>query len=743
MKKFILSLILAFLVCGQAFAATVSKSFTAANTAGGVLSVKVGDSFTYSVSGTFVGTWVLQSSTDGVSTWQTVATGTGAGSGTVLAESRGSNQLAYRMYCSAYTSGTIVTTMTDETGYITPVDEFKNKNGKTVAHTTENGFVVDGSFTGGTEDGAVVFNVKQYGAKGDGVQAFDGAITAADNTFTSASASFAASDIGKVITIQSAAGTNLDLTTTIASINSATSVELTNAATDTVSSSSYTYGTDDTTAIRAAFAALGSDSVIGKTGIIFFPEGTYIVNGAFDQSGGSQIAFPAIAFASPVTTFHIKGPVSSAPNAAANNGAIIYGTKYGTNGENAIMSVTDSGGGGTGNIARINAIFENIRFRTVQDPTHSALELKDADQAQGDNVTFDTGPVSNLALPTHNDSFALKLPDMLAGNVSGGWKNLKIKTYYNGVRLGEHSLIWSAFIVLGVNALNFYDCRYPAQVFQVAVESVQNSVLVSSSGSTTSYFKIYDLDIEHNTGTFANVTNLVDASNLAIGEIHYSIFDNGGGSTFTKSGGKNVSLHNIKTNQMEYHPTTGDHFSIVSSAADSTTSGGTIILKQNDYTALDSGSRLGAFGFAGSYSTTGTQYVYGAVIQAIAAEAFTASAAGSHLQFRTAAIGSTSATERIRITSEGNVGVGTTTPTSLLQVGATASTAMRFTSGGNLGIGSTAPGATLDIGTGNMRVGIGTTTAGTLVCVKSISGGTSILGYCTGSLTNSICGTCN
>ena len=32
----------------------------------------------------------------------------------------------------------------------------------------------------------------------------------------------------------------------------------------------------------------------GKTGIIFFPQGTYIVNGAFDQSGGSQIAFPAL-----------------------------------------------------------------------------------------------------------------------------------------------------------------------------------------------------------------------------------------------------------------------------------------------------------------------------------------------------------------------------------------------------------------------------------------------------------------
>ena len=517
-------------------------------------------------------------------------------------------------------------------------------------------------------DASVTYNVKQYGAKGDGIQAFDGAITSGDATFTSATASFTSADIGKVITIKDAAGSSLDLTTTIASINSTTSIELTATASATVSAKPYTYGTDDTTAIRSAFSALGSDSTVGKTGIIFFPEGTYIVNGAFDQSGLSQIGFPSIAFASPVTSFVIKGPAPSAPNGISNSGAIIYGTKYGTDGSYSIMSVTDSGGGGTGNIARINAVFENIRFRTVQDPTHTALNLKDVDQAQGLNVTFDTsGTYDSPTLPTHNDSFALKLPDMLAGNVSGGWTNLKIKTFYNGVRLGEHSLIWSAFIVQGVNALNFYDCRYPAQVFQVAVESVQNSVLVSSSGSTTSYFKIYSLDIEHNTGTFANVTNLVDASNLGVGEIYYSVFNNGGGATFTKNGGKNVSLFDIKTNFKEIRSSSQEQ-RIVNTSADSSTSGGSLMLMQNDQTALGANQRLGLVGFAGSYDTTGTGYVYGAAIQALTAEAFTASAAGTHLQFRTAPTGSATSVERMRITSQGNIGVGTTTPTKELHV---------------------------------------------------------------------------
>lgn len=68
---------------------------------------------------------------------------------------------------------------------------------------------------------------------------------------------------------------------------------------------------------------------------------------------------------------------------------------------------------------------------------------------------------------------------------------------------------------------------------------------------------------------------------------------------------------------------------------------------------------------------------------------------------------------------------------------------VRVTTGGNVGIGTSIPLARLDLGTGDFRVGIGTTTAGTLLCVKSISNGSAAMGYCTGSLTNSICGTCN
>lgn len=557
-----------------------------------------------------------------------------------------------------------------------------------------------GVITSSSIDTGNVFNVKKYGALGDGIQVVDGAITSGDATFTSATASFTSADVGKVITIQNAGGTNIDLTSTISSINSATSIEIATNASATVSSSYATYGTDDCTAIRSTITAIGSDSTNGKSATMFFPAGTYIVNCAFDQSGNSQIGFPPNVFSSAVTSIKLLGATIQAENGAANNGSIIYGTKYGASGSDDIMSVTDATSGANGNIARVNITLENIRIRTVQDPTHTAVNLIDADTAQGSNVIFDTSSTYNSpVLPTHSDSYALKMPGVLAGNVTGGWRGLKIKTFYNGVLLGEHSFIFDAFIVQGVNALHFFDCRYEATVIKASVESVQNAVLVTSGSSTTSYFRIINLDIEHQTGTFANVTDVIDSSNLGVGDIRYSVFVVGGASaTFTTSGAKYISRHNLETNQYEYRPVSGDFFRIVNPNTDSSSTGGALYLMQNDASVTDIGTRIGFLAFAGLGNTTGEgTYNYGAVIQAIAAEAFSSTNGGTHLVFRTAPTGSVSSTERVRITSQGNIGIGTTTPTALFQAGTSSSTAFQIsttggiTSAGNVGISTVAP----------------------------------------------------
>jgi hypothetical protein len=89
---------------------TVAASFTAVG-AGAVLDVAHNKEFRYSVSGTFVGTVVLEKSTTGGQTWSRVLSATAAASGTILSEFRQNGRTWYRFRCTAYTSGTIVTSV--------------------------------------------------------------------------------------------------------------------------------------------------------------------------------------------------------------------------------------------------------------------------------------------------------------------------------------------------------------------------------------------------------------------------------------------------------------------------------------------------------------------------------------------------------------------------------------------------------------------------------------------------------
>jgi hypothetical protein len=137
------------------------------------------------------------------------------------------------------------------------------------------GGTMTGPIIGFEDKGGQVFNVKAYGAKGDGKTSYvgDGNITATLTAFTSASASFVAGDVGKSIIIPGAGAGGATLVTTISAYVSATAVTLTAAASTTVTTAKYAYGTDDTAAIQSALNAC--NTALG--GRVYFPTGQYIV----------------------------------------------------------------------------------------------------------------------------------------------------------------------------------------------------------------------------------------------------------------------------------------------------------------------------------------------------------------------------------------------------------------------------------------------------------------------------------
>lgn len=89
--------------------ASYANSFTAVGL-GAEFSIKRGDSFSYAITGTFSATWSLQMRTKGG--WVVLATGTSTASATVTAE----QDARYRVVCTAYTSGTMVSTITESVG---------------------------------------------------------------------------------------------------------------------------------------------------------------------------------------------------------------------------------------------------------------------------------------------------------------------------------------------------------------------------------------------------------------------------------------------------------------------------------------------------------------------------------------------------------------------------------------------------------------------------------------------------
>lgn len=128
----------------------------------------------------------------------------------------------------------------------------------------------------------ITIKPRMLGAKGDVTEGSDGAITATDATFISAAGAFTSSDIGKRISIAGAGTAGAVHSTTIASINSAISVELTLAAVTTVSGAAYVYATDDTTAITNAIG-------VGRN--IDFDWGDYLVSSKITVANAGQRFF--------------------------------------------------------------------------------------------------------------------------------------------------------------------------------------------------------------------------------------------------------------------------------------------------------------------------------------------------------------------------------------------------------------------------------------------------------------------
>jgi hypothetical protein len=127
------------------------------------------------------------------------------------------------------------------------------------------------SFNGSASTTNTVFNVKDFGAKGDLRTVTDASISSGSAALSSASAAFTLLDVGKQVQIAGAGVAGVTLYTTISAFVGTTQVTVALAASTSVSGATAKVYTDDGIAIGLASTALQSNG----SGTLYFPPGTY------------------------------------------------------------------------------------------------------------------------------------------------------------------------------------------------------------------------------------------------------------------------------------------------------------------------------------------------------------------------------------------------------------------------------------------------------------------------------------
>jgi hypothetical protein len=401
-----------------------------------------------------------------------------------------------------------------------------------------------------------IYNVKTYGATGDGVSLNGGSMSAGSAILTISGASFSSADAGKPICVAGAGASGAPLVTTIIN-GSGNTATLASTASTTVTTAIVTYGTDNSSAIQAAINACFR----GGGGIVWFPLGLYMINGPFQEAKthNALLYIPYVAPASAPISITFAGetqPTNNVnccgtpayPDQPIATGSILF-TPVNGSGTNPALICPYAAGTFT-DFTNLNFSISNLVLRSAyKNPIPLVMvHAQWTAYAEFHGITIDVAATSS---DQWNDAptpggFGITMPQIQNGMTISIVDSV-ITGYDTGIVVGEHVDVRNLTVMLARYAIHLANSYHNIHMGRVLVQW-SNYVIFCQGGTVNGANKVplsvEILDIEHyNIGWCQTVDDVLDDSNEIYGKLTYNVVTANVGYTntsFRKSGGSNL-----------------------------------------------------------------------------------------------------------------------------------------------------------------------------------------------------------
>lgn len=405
-------------------------------------------------------------------------------------------------------------------------------------------------------------DVQHYGARDDGKEVSDAAISSGTAILTSATASFSADDVGKYIRVGGAGAAGVELLTTIAGYTNSTTVTLTDNASTTVSSQRILWGTDNTSFIQSAINAAVSGE--NASGTVFFKKantGRYLVADS-NQATTSQLYIPTASY-SPSATYHksirLLGMQTQTyfidyvnGQKSPSTGIIIQSMR-----NDSAYSILGSGSAASayGYHNWTMVYLENLTFRAVSLNGTTNIESL---QSGIDFQLINMCDLRNVIVQTESDNFNSVRPDTstfgirLPYNNNGGYvrlDNVMIERFNSGIVASENVIGDNVWINACYNGWEFVTGTHPSFIKKSLVEWCVNGIMVSGANPNFNFglyvIETYPTDIS--TKWFNTVYDFyINTGSPGSGNLNY----------YRVKGGTGVEMNGLTRNDA---PTTSNY----------------------------------------------------------------------------------------------------------------------------------------------------------------------------------------